>query len=111
MCNLHIISGLAVRQNDTTGGVDIAVTERVGTKRYMAPEVLDETINTDFMMSYKMADIYALSLVFWELFRRCRAEGESHCCRQRLHKNSFHTVQGFYEVLKSLKFKKWFVRP
>ena len=69
------LTGLAVRHDASTGGVDIAVTNRVGTKRYMAPEVLDETIITSLIHSYKMADIYALALVFWELFMRCEVNG------------------------------------
>lgn len=42
----------------------------MGTKRYMAPEVLDETINKRQFESFKRADVYALGLVFWEVARR-----------------------------------------
>lgn len=35
--------GLAVTHVQATGQMDIADNPRVGTKRYMAPEVLDET--------------------------------------------------------------------
>lgn len=45
---------------------------RVGTTRYMAPEILDQTLNHQSFASYKAADIYALGLVFWEILRRCR---------------------------------------
>lgn len=34
--------GLAVMHSQTTNKIDIGNTARVGTKRYMAPEVLDE---------------------------------------------------------------------
>lgn len=44
--------------------------------RYMAPEVLDETINMKHFDSFKCADIYALGLVYWEIARRCNAGGE-----------------------------------
>ena len=37
----------------------------------MAPEVLDELINTQAFESFKMADMYSLGLVFWEMARRC----------------------------------------
>lgn len=43
---------------------------KVGTKRYMAPEVLDGSMVTADFESYKRADIYALSLVLWEIMRR-----------------------------------------
>lgn len=44
--------------------------------RYMAPEVLDETINTRHFDSFKCADIYALGLVYWEIARRCNSGGQ-----------------------------------
>ncbi|XP_058056532.1 TGF-beta receptor type-1 [Anopheles bellator] len=67
--------GLAVRHIVSTDKVDIPSTHRVGTKRYMAPEVLDETINTDQFDSFKRADVYALGLVLWEIARRCNFDG------------------------------------
>uniref|UniRef100_A0A8C9RNJ2 receptor protein serine/threonine kinase n=1 Tax=Scleropages formosus TaxID=113540 RepID=A0A8C9RNJ2_SCLFO len=65
--------GLAVRHESATDTIDIAPNQRVGTKRYMAPEVLDETINMKHFDSFKCADIYALGLVYWEIARRCNA--------------------------------------
>ena len=53
--------------------MDIPFNNKVGTKRYMAPELLDETINESMFDCWKMADVYSLGLVFWELGRRCRA--------------------------------------
>ncbi|XP_037108636.1 activin receptor type-1B-like [Syngnathus acus] len=67
--------GLAVRHDSVTDTIDIAPNQRVGTKRYMAPEVLDETINTRHFESFKCADIYALGLVYWEIARRCNSGG------------------------------------
>ncbi|MGH0187379.1 UNVERIFIED_CONTAM: hypothetical protein FKN15_025034 [Acipenser sinensis] len=67
--------GLAVRHDSVTDTIDIAPNQRVGTKRYMAPEVLDETINMKHFDSFKCADIYALGLVYWEIARRCSAGG------------------------------------
>ncbi len=43
---------------------------------YMAPEILDRTLNHQSFESYKAADIYALGLVFWEILRRCRTTPE-----------------------------------
>lgn len=37
----------------------------------MAPEVLDQSLNTSAFESFKMADMYSLGLVFWEMGRRC----------------------------------------
>lgn len=63
--------GLAVRYLSDSDEIDIAPNTRVGTKRYMAPEVLDESINTANFDAFKKADMYSLSLVFWEMSRRC----------------------------------------
>ena len=49
--------GLAVTHTQTTGKVDVAHNHRVGTKRYMAPEVLDQTMKSDIFESYKLADM------------------------------------------------------
>lgn len=58
--------------------------------RYMAPEVLEETINMRHFDSFKCADIYALGLVYWEIARRCNAGGteinRKHSLRGTLHK-------------------------
>ncbi|CAL9704476.1 unnamed protein product [Knipowitschia caucasica] len=67
--------GLAVRHDSASDTIDIAPNQRVGTKRYMAPEVLDETINMRHFDSFKCADIYALGLVYWEITRRCNTGG------------------------------------
>ncbi|MBN3272830.1 TGFR1 protein, partial [Polyodon spathula] len=42
---------------------------------YMAPEVLDDSINMKHFESFKRADIYAMGLVFWEIARRCSIGG------------------------------------
>ncbi|CAL1295124.1 unnamed protein product [Larinioides sclopetarius] len=67
--------GLAVRFDSISNSVDIPPNPRVGTKRYLAPEVLDETINTNHFDSFKRADIYAFGLVLWEIGRRCDIGG------------------------------------
>lgn len=48
---------------------------RMGTRRYMAPEVLDETIKKNHFQAYIMADIYSYGLVIWEMARRCVTGG------------------------------------
>uniref|UniRef100_H2YCZ7 receptor protein serine/threonine kinase n=1 Tax=Ciona savignyi TaxID=51511 RepID=H2YCZ7_CIOSA len=68
--------GLAVRHDSSTDTIDIPPNNRVGTKRYMAPEILDETLNMLHFDSFKRADIYSLGLVFWEVVRRCNIGGK-----------------------------------
>jgi len=70
--------GLAVTHTQTTGQVNIVENHRVGTKRYMAPEVLDETMKGDVFESYKLADIYSFGLVLWEIVRRCDTVAEEY---------------------------------
>lgn len=67
--------GLAVRHDVTSDTVDIPLNHRVGTKRYMAPEVLEETINMSHFDSFKRGDVYAFGLVLWEIARRCNVCG------------------------------------
>lgn len=45
---------------------------QVGTRRYMAPEVLEGAINFQ-RDSFLRIDMYALGLVLWELAARCKA--------------------------------------
>lgn len=56
--------------------LDVGNNPKVGTKRYMAPEVLDETIQTDCFDAYKRVDIWAFGLVLWEIARRTYSNGE-----------------------------------
>ncbi|RZC35807.1 Pkinase, Activin recp and/or TGF beta GS domain containing protein [Asbolus verrucosus] len=69
--------GLAVKYFSDTNEIDdprsasLVGGTRSGTRRYMAPEILDNTINVRNFEAHKMADIYALGLVLWEMSRRC----------------------------------------
>ncbi|KAK2723963.1 TGF-beta receptor type-1-like isoform X2 [Artemia franciscana] len=67
--------GLAVRYDAGMDKVDIPLNHRVGTKRYMAPEVLDESMNMSHFDGFKRADVYAFGLVLWEIARRCNVGG------------------------------------
>jgi len=71
--------GLAVKHDPINDTVDIAPNNRVGTKRYMAPEVLDEIININHFDSFKQADVYSLGLVLWEIGRRTTVGGKLEC--------------------------------
>lgn len=67
--------GLAVRYDANADAIDIAPNNRVGTRRYMAPEVLDDTLNVAQFESFKRADVYAFGLVLWEMARRTKFAG------------------------------------
>lgn len=68
--------GLAVKYSSETEEIDIKPDTRVGTRRYMAPEVLDNALDTRHFAAFKMADIYSFGLVLWEIARRCISDGE-----------------------------------
>ena len=61
--------GLAVMKD--ANGLSLPTNPRQGTKRYMAPEILNESMNMERFESFKQADIYSLGLVMWEICRRC----------------------------------------
>ncbi|KAJ6658135.1 hypothetical protein lerEdw1_001611 [Lerista edwardsae] len=67
--------GLAVMHSQSSDYLDIGNNPRVGTKRYMAPEVLDEQIRMDCFESFKQTDIWAYGLVLWEIARRTAVNG------------------------------------
>lgn len=66
---------LICRLSSDTNEVDIPPNTKVGTKRYMPPEVLDETLNKTHFQSYIMADMYSFGLILWEIARRCVSGG------------------------------------
>uniref|UniRef100_A0A8C0QYI0 Activin receptor type-1C n=1 Tax=Canis lupus dingo TaxID=286419 RepID=A0A8C0QYI0_CANLU len=67
--------GLAVKHDSLLNTIDIPQNPKVGTKRYMAPEMLDDTMNVNIFESFKRADIYSVGLVYWEIARRCSVGG------------------------------------
>lgn len=67
--------GLAVTHSQADNLLDVGNNPKVGTKRYMAPEVLEETIQTDCFDAYKRVDIWAFGLVLWEIARRTYSNG------------------------------------
>lgn len=45
---------------------------QAGTQRYMAPELLDRTLDLqDWGTALQRADIYSLALLLWEILSRC----------------------------------------
>lgn len=67
--------GLAIKYISETGEIDVPPNVRSGTRRYMAPEILDKSINMNNFDAHKMADMYAFGLVLWEISRRCITHG------------------------------------
>ncbi|CAD5111664.1 DgyrCDS949 [Dimorphilus gyrociliatus] len=68
--------GLAVTYDSQTKNVNIPPQGcRVGTKRYMAPELLEDSFNHTNFDCFRQADIYSLALVFWELISRMDDDG------------------------------------
>ncbi|KAG9349286.1 hypothetical protein JZ751_027729 [Albula glossodonta] len=54
--------------SEAMGQLDIGV----GTIRYMAPEVLEGAVNLrDCESALKQVDMYAVGLIYWEIFMRC----------------------------------------
>ena len=49
---------------------------QVGTRRYMAPELLDCSFTASTFDAFKQVDVYALSLVLWELSNVVRLDGK-----------------------------------
>ena len=67
--------GLAVKYSSKTEEIDIKPDIRVGTKRYMAPEVLAYQLDSRNFAAFKMADMYSFGLVLWEITGRCISDG------------------------------------
>ncbi len=75
MWRVYAAETLLCLMNSDTNEVDIPLNTRVGTKRFMAPEVLDETLNRNHFQSYIMADMYSFGLILWEIARRSVSGG------------------------------------
>lgn len=63
--------GLAVMHSQHSNVIDYGTNNKVGTKRYMSPELLDETVNMESFDSFKRMDVYSFGLVLWEVSQRC----------------------------------------
>lgn len=63
--------GLAVRY-DSSSPPEYISDRRVGTCRYLSPEILEDGANAKDFDILKASDVYAFALVMWELLRRTR---------------------------------------
>ena len=57
--------GLTLIFDSECNEINIEPNTRVGTRRYMASEVLDESLNKSSFESFKSDDIYTFGLVLW----------------------------------------------
>lgn len=57
---------------------------RVGTKRYMPPEILSNSLDTSIFYNYCRADIYSMGLVYWEIMQRTRLTDDYVCDEYQL---------------------------
>eukprot|EP00117_Sycon_ciliatum_P037559 scpid31989/ scgid28073/ Activin receptor type-1; Activin receptor type I; Serine/threonine-protein kinase receptor R1; TGF-B superfamily receptor type I len=64
--------GLAVMHDPESSEPPDVPTHKVGTKRYMSPEMLTEKMNVFKFHAFRCADMYSLGLVLWETVRRCK---------------------------------------
>lgn len=63
--------GLALKLDPRASEQELANSGQVGTPRYMPPEALESKINLQNIESFKQIDVYSLSLIIWEIARRC----------------------------------------
>ncbi|KAL3874146.1 hypothetical protein ACJMK2_037197 [Sinanodonta woodiana] len=71
ICDLEHAMAYTINWDFREEGVNV----KVGTKRYMPPELLDLTIRTTSFSSFKAADMYSFGLVMWEIVMRCIISG------------------------------------
>ena len=88
--------GLAVRSNSMREVVNDPSKAIVGTKRYLAPEILDGSINIKSFLSFVRADMYSLSLILWEMACRVVTEGEGTCCMLQWEDDAAYSVDMWY---------------
>ncbi|XP_027766452.1 anti-Muellerian hormone type-2 receptor [Empidonax traillii] len=65
---------LPPRAQDGTGARHAVAIRKAGTQRYLAPEILDESLDLRaWGRALRQADVYALALLLWEILSRCQA--------------------------------------
>ena len=71
LISTNVLRFVPFRFDSEKNEIDVgAPNPRVGTSRYMAPEVLDQSLNTSSFTAFLQADMYSLGLVMWEVARR-----------------------------------------
>ncbi|XP_071488174.1 bone morphogenetic protein receptor type-1B-like [Diadema antillarum] len=72
---------LAARFLSEANEIDLGQNTRIGTRRYLPPEILDDTMMRNSFDAYKMADMYSFGMVLWEIARRCVTRGIVEDCQ------------------------------
>lgn len=67
--------GLAITSNDYRDKVD-KINFQVGTRRYMAPEIIEGSANLEKFFTLKAADMFSSSYIIWEMIHICVLENE-----------------------------------
>jgi len=67
--------GLAITSTDYKEKVN-KTNFQVGTRRYMAPEVLDSTLNFEKFFTFKSADMFSSSYIIWEMLHVCQVDSD-----------------------------------
>ena len=67
--------GLSITESDFERGAP-PVKVPVGTNRYLAPEIMSDTINPSYIEAFCMTDIYSYGLIMWEVLRRMEIDGK-----------------------------------
>ena len=98
--------GLSLTYEQATGVVKTPPRTTVGTRRYLAPEVLTESITIKNFESFKRSDIYSFGLVMWEIGRRAECNGKTHvyCVRMCVCCNSIGTCVQYIPKYYNLNF-------
>ncbi len=68
--------GLALRYDRKKEQAEDPPSKKVGTKRYLAPEIIDDSISLKHFELFKRADIYSFGLILWEIVMRGEIDGE-----------------------------------
>lgn len=76
-----VIADLGLAVVNVRGCVDMGHNVKVGTKRYMPPEVLNDSLDGSKFDAFLKGDMYAFGLLIWETARRCRASGRAEDAR------------------------------
>ena len=63
-------------KKDENGEVDRQLGSRLGTNRYLAPEVLSDQIDVTIFSHHAACDVYSIGLVMWEILNVVSVSGE-----------------------------------
>lgn len=67
--------GLAITSSDFKEKVN-KTNFQVGTRRYMAPEILDSSLNFEKFFTFKSADMFSSSYIIWEMLHVCQVDND-----------------------------------